>query len=60
MHLNAPRTACLCKETCSSKQAAIPPERFAAAAIQLVQRQRGIVTAHDRAVYPCEEAYRES
>ena len=33
MHLNAPHTACLRKETCSSKQATIPPERFAAAAI---------------------------
>ena len=33
MHLNTPRTACLCIDTCSSKQTAIPPEHFAAAAI---------------------------
>ena len=33
MHLNVPRTACLCIDTCYSKQTTIPPEHFAAAAI---------------------------
>ena len=33
MHLNAPRTTCLCIDTCYSKQTTIPPERFAAVAI---------------------------
>ena len=58
MHLNGPHTACLGKETCSSKQAAIPLERFAAAAIA----SACIASAwhRDRAVYPCGEAYRES
>ena len=32
MHLDAPRTACLCIDTRSSKQTAIPPEHFVAAA----------------------------
>ena len=33
MHLNAPRTTCLCIYTCYSKQTTIPPERFAAVPI---------------------------
>ena len=33
MHLNTPQSACICKDTCSSIQAAIPPERLAAVAI---------------------------
>ena len=46
MHLNVPRTTCLCIDTCYSKQTTIPPECFATVTLlQLVQCRRGIVTA---------------
>ena len=57
MLLNAPHTDCLCIDTYSSKQAAILPERFAAAAIA----SSGTASAWhcDCAVYLCGEAYKE-
>ena len=64
MHLNAPRTACLCIDTCSSKQTAIPPERFAGIVSQESIASAGTVSAwhrdrSDHTVYPCREAYKE-
>ena len=58
MHLNAPRTICLCIDTCYSKQTTIPPERFAAVVIA----SAGTVSSwhRDRSVYPCGEAYKQS
>ena len=58
MHLNAPRTTCLCIDTCYSKQTTIPPERFAAVVIA----SAGTVSSwhRDCSVYPCGEAYKQS
>ena len=51
MHLNAPRTTCLCVDTCYSKQTTIPPEHFAAVPIA----SAGTVSAWHRG-----EAYKQS
>ena len=55
MHLNAPRSAYPCKDTCSSKQEAKPPECFAAAIASVCT-----ASAWHHEVYSCREAYKES
>ena len=59
MHLDAPRTACLCMDTCSSKQTqyhqSILQQQLL---LQLVQCRCSIVIARDRAVYPSRELTR--
>ena len=51
MHLNAPRTTCLCIDTCYSKQTTISPAHFAAVPIA----SAGTVSAWHRG-----EAYKQS